>query len=75
MVAEGISAAIMLMKCSERAPVSKDIVTKMWNSMETVFTSPKFFTACQDTELTMLISLGKYVFSNPNYQMSESLLK
>lgn len=65
----------MLMKCSEKVPVPKDIVMKMWNSMETVFTSLKFITACQDTELTMLINLGKYVFSHPNYEMSEPLLK
>lgn len=65
----------MLMKCSERVSVPKDIITKMWNSMETVFTSPKFVTTSQDSELAMLISLGKCVFSNSNYELSEPLLE
>ena len=65
----------MLMKCSERTPLSNTVFTKMWNSMETLFVSPKFISGYQDAELIMLINLGKYVFSNPSYKMSEALLR
>lgn len=75
MVAEGIAAAIMLMKCSEKLPLSVAVSTKMWNSMESWFISPKFISGCQDAELIMLLNLGKYLFSNPSYQMPTSVLK
>lgn len=65
----------MLMKCSERVPLSKVLLTKMWNSMETLFIGPKFVSGSQDAELIMLINLGKYVFSNPSYEISKPLLR
>ena len=74
-VAEGIAAAIMLMKCSEKLPPSVDVSTKMSNSIESWFISPKFISGSQDAELIMLLSLGKYLFSNPSYEMPKSVLK
>lgn len=74
-VAEGIAATIMLMKCSERVQLPAVISTKIWNSIETLFVSSKFIAGSQDKELIMLINLGKYVFSNPGYEMPKSLLR
>lgn len=65
----------MLMKCSERVPLSAAISTKVWNSVETLFVSPKFINGSQEMELIMLINLGKYVFGSPSYEILKSSLR
>lgn len=75
MVAEGIAAAVMLMKCSEREQLSAVVLTKIWNSIENIFMSSKFISGSQDAEIFMLINLGELVFGNPSYEMPKSLLR
>lgn len=74
-VAEGVAAAIMFMKYSKRLPLPAVISARVWNSVETLFLSPKFISGSQDNEFVMLIKLGKYVFSNPSNEMPSSLLR
>lgn len=75
MVAEGIAAAVILMKCSERERLSAVVLTKIWNSIENIFMSSKFISGSQDAEIFMLINLGELVFGNPSYEMPKSLLR
>ena len=76
-VIEGIAAVIMLMKCSQKVPLSGSLSAKMWNYLEILSQciSSKFIGGSQDADLIHLLRLGKHLFKHSCYELPKSILK